>query len=259
MDDSNSGSVWLGTRPTGHIQLNVTRATRRPSAQTNTEAGTANSAGRQRACESASHDDSSDVHPLLMLYPFNPPPVNSENKEAVKATNMRTSWIPEAEQPSTISPALDDLGCFPGEPAIPDGPSSHPPTPALRFSTAEPVTHTYRRRQPNPARRRPPRKRGGLSQLWGRYGFLFSLVLLCDGLCSYQAAHAYRQTMELKTSALTLTPAVFLLLLLPSLLTVYLLRDQRHEVVAIFMLVAGGLYGLLGIGCKVAMLLAQAC
>lgn len=258
MDDSNSGSVWLGARPTGHVRLNVTRAARTPSAQTNAEAGTANSAGRQRARKSVSRENSGDVHPLLLLYPFDPPPGIPENEEALEAANGRTSWMPEPGRQSTTAPVLDDLGCFPGEPATPDGPSIHPPTPALVFSTAAPRTDTCGRQQPVPIRRRPPRERGGLYQLWGRYGFLFTIVLLCDGASSYQVAKAYRQAMELTTSALTLTPAVFLLLLLPALLAVFLLRDQRHEVVAISMLVAGGLYGLLGIGCKVAMLLAQA-
>jgi len=170
-----------------------------------------------------------DFHPLLAMYPFDPP-------AAPAAPAARTTDTPDIESRTEG-----------GEPAEPLVFPLKPVMPVFRERTHEPSQHL--RGVFKDFIRIPD-----CGKMWARHGMLLSTLLIILGISSYQVARVYRHFMKLEVSTLTLTPAVLLVMIIASLAGLWGVNGRRYESVALAIIAMGGIFAFLGLICKVVMI-----
>lgn len=194
-----------------------------------------------------------DVHPLLLLYPFDPPA-----QAALKVVDEDHSPPPSGQETGFS-------GDFPEDPStqesdwVVEGELSDPEMDAHRSSETGASVRGRQRRRRRHAARGTRRDSGEFGELWARYGLLFSLILIANAASSYQLAKLYRNAAQVQTAEWAMSPAVFLVVLIPIVGIVHLLKDQSDEIFAVSMVWLLACITLVGLGCKVlSILLAQA-
>ena len=201
-----------------------------------------------------------EMHPLLMLYPFDAP--GTGTGRGVEPESLCAAPTPgelprevsfeddlDEEFDKSLTQALAELasGDLDDEALMKE--SMHPADTGAAYQPAP-----RRRRNPHPARtkRQGGGKPGGL---WARHGMLFGLMAVANAVSSYQVAVLYRHAARVETSAWALCPAVFLTLLLPVLAAIFLLAEQREEFFAVSMLWLLVCLMMVGLICKVLLIL----
>ena len=199
-----------------------------------------------------------DLHPLLSMYPFDPPkapagpvarttepPVEPPLETAREAAPVFRAW-------STVDAVFTDL---------PDPPDLKPTAEAAEplVFPLKPVMPVFQERAPGPRPRSRWdawrfRRSPDFGKMWARHGMLLSILLITLGISSYQTARVYRHFVKLDVSALSLTPAVLLVMILASLAVLWGMSGRRYESVALAIIATGGIFAFLGLFCKVVMI-----
>lgn len=238
-DLKSKPTVLLDIRQPKYIKLNVTRADV-PGAYGGLDAGPGEVKGGGvlvQGTQAAARQE--EVHPLLLLYPFDPPSVEPA-AEAGRGISYDAEVALDQEPfelPEDIS--IEGVGRLSGERS---GTSTLQPLPTAPRATRS-RGKSHRSDEASSA--------GGILGFWQRYGVPLGFTLICNVGASYQVAGLYRLLLGVRTSTLALLPATALLLLLPVLSVIYLVRSSNHEILALSMIAVGGALALVGLVCKV--------
>lgn len=249
--ESTDAGVWLGERQSRHVMLDVGGAGK---ALLDPEPLPARAVDMDPILPSGGHTPSDgDVHPLLLLYPFDPP------AQAVPKV------VDVDHSPPTLGVETLFSGDFPNDPPVQEsgwvveGELSDQEIDEHKRPETGASGQFRQRRRKRHAARGTRRDSGEFGELWARYGLLFSLILIANAASSYQLAKLYRNAAQVQTAEWAMSPAVFLVVLIPIVGIVHLLKDQSDEIFAVSMVWLLACITLVGLGCKVlSILLAQA-
>lgn len=191
------------------------------------------------------------MHPLLLLYPFDSSPESGEAaiqapaRHRAKVSEMAESFPGDESEvlSANIENAFktEDVGA----PLQSVTPVVKGPRIASRSSRKK---MRHRMRLPGVSE---------LEGLWARHGMLLSALIICHAAASYQLAAAYRHFMKLGVSAGSLMPAMFLGLMFASFAVIRLMDGRRFESVAISIIAMTGTSALLGLICKVLLIVRE--
>lgn len=237
--ESATREIVFARRPSGAVRLNIGLGPAQPPVSPEMP-----SSGTLEQCP-----DPDESHPLLLLYPFDPP------AEAVRP--------PVRETPE----ALEDAPCSPDVPAddgsevfhrdlddvvIEDAAGQDPQASLPTVKVARRGRRQSRRKKA--ARRMRLPRVSELEGLWARHGMLLAALIACHAAASYQLAAVYRHFMKLGVSEGSLMPAMFLGLMFASFAIIRLMDGRRSESVAVCILAMTAGSAFAGLLCKVVLI-----
>jgi hypothetical protein len=246
MDEGNIAKVSFSRKATGSVFLDVCAAPSAASWPSSSEPEPEPAIGDLPV---------PDFHPLLSLYPFDPPKAPA----GPAARTTKPPVEPQIETAREAAPGIRARSMV--DAASVDLPVLESPSEAGEpmIFPSKPVMPAFRKRVRGPSRRR----RGGakdfkrspdFGKMWSRHGMLLSILLIILGATSYQIARTFRHFMKLEVSTLTLTPAVLLVMIMASLAGLWGVSGRRYESVALAIIAMGGIFAFLGLICKVVMI-----
>lgn len=241
MKEPATRDLVFARRPSGAVRLNI-------------GLGPAQAPGAEDAPPSLAHDDSPGadaMHPLLLLYPFDSSPESGEPAIQAPAPHRdtvpeMTSSFPDGES-EVFNTELDDEVITNHAPA----------SPVAAISNVKGARIAKRSRHKKMRHRMRLPGVSELEGLWVRHGMLLSALIICHAAASYQLAATYRHFMKLGVSAGSLMPAMFLGLMFASFAVIRLMDGRRFESVAISIIAMTGASALLGLVCKVLLIVRE--